>query len=314
MGVNRQGTLLQIVVDEVRRRYEMRGAVREITESEIAKLQTVVDEASHQVVISGCKSPHALMSMFLDHFMPSGESFSPLKNVYFVWRDFLSSRVPHLVDAWLHLDDEMEMRLGKFLEDWKELTKDVRFYRPFYCEPNRVGAVKVARLYRNSSAYYDLVSLLVNLREQSIEKFPLFTLRGFLAAQIESLAGFIDRLVLGNITSEKALERYEDWYCRRYYSPELVEKAKKRPSDNNPVSHPGTRWEYERGRMSGGYRGGIHLLEGEVAVLEVTTPMIYTETIVRDMKPVGVGGVGFVPSNMRESVGGQSSESQTRSS
>ena len=100
----------------------------------------------------------------------------------------------------------------------------------------------------------------------------MFTLRGYVAAQIEALAGFVPALQIGNIVSEKAMVRFEEWYLYRFYNLELVKKGLKRPSENNPVSNLEIRIEYEQRRAGTGI--GDFTFEDEIPVPWMTKPAV----------------------------------------
>ncbi len=240
------------------------------------------------------------MVAFLDHVMSTGGTFCPVRNFYVEWKTFEVETLP-LIEGLFPVTSEDEDGLSTILADWKLLSKDLMHYRSVYCSPGRVGSMKFAKWYRNTKEFYRLLSVFrVYQHEEMRGVYPLFTMRGFLAAQVESLAGFLDRLVVGNVVSEKARERYEDWYCRRHYSQELVQKAKSRPSDNNPVCNPGIRMEYEAVRFHKGIRSGDCVFDGEDPIPDVNWPRAYVEwgcaVKVEDTSKSSI----VVPSSMRD--------------
>ncbi len=75
----------------------------------------------------------------------------------------------------------------------------------------------------------------------------------------------------------------------------LVQKAKSRPSENNPVCTPGTRREYVISRVKRGIRAGDTCFEGEEPIVDFTRPLLYTEDIPEEVV-VESGGVQLPPS------------------
>ncbi len=249
------------MVEEIRARFRKRDSIKEIDPSEMKKLQSVVGELLQR----GTPNPASSTMAFLDHVFPAGSEFIPVRNVYFEWRIFRDETLPALSQI-LPVTETDETLMEMALTDLAALAKrGTVYYKGFYADPGKIGEMKVGKIYRSSPDFYKLLSVLRFFQrdQRSPVHYPLFTIRSFLVAQVESLAGFLDRLIPGNITSFKAYERYEDWYCRKFYGDEMAKKAKSRPSENNPVCAPGSRVEYERTRMLSGARVGDLLLEGE---------------------------------------------------
>jgi len=140
--------------------------------------------------------------------------------------------------------------------------------------------VKSTRLYRGTPDFWRVIGLIRHYQPEFMQaNQPLFTLRSFLAAQLETLCRFIDRLKIGNLTSEKAHERYADWYNKAFYPAELVNKARKRPSANNPVCTSSIRREYEQQRITSGSRIGVFTFEGERSLPFYNVPLVYSEPV-----------------------------------
>jgi hypothetical protein len=219
----------------------------------------------------------SLVHAFLDHAFPVGGRFRPVRSLYFEWRSFAVEVWPQIAHLF-PVTAEDETVLSGFFRDWKELRRDFLYLRDVYFRRDRLGGARVAKAYRSGPESFRVLGL---LREaQSDEKradYPLFTLRGFLAAQVEALSGYVGEMKVGNVVSEKAWGRYDEWYNYRYYGLELAKKGLSRPSANNPVSERSIRESYERDRVARGVLPADHTLEGEEPVAWLSRPALYFE-------------------------------------
>lgn len=254
--------------DEITRRWELRDSFREIKDSERRKFKMIVDEVWKKYP----SNVEQMLGCFLDHIMPAGKKFKPLHMVYCDWRDFQAMMLPPLLPLFPLMDCDYVV-MDAVLEDWRKLGKNLMYYRDVYENPNKIGHIKFARLYRHSSEYWRVLGVIRKYEKNP--EYPLFTARSLIAAQIECLSGYVDRIYVGTLDSEKAAERYEDWYCRRFYGKELVKKARKRPSDTNPVVNSEIRVDYEQRRITSGSVLGTFVFAGGSVVERVTTPIIF---------------------------------------
>jgi hypothetical protein len=147
-----------------------------------------------------------------------------------------------------------------------------------YYRRDRIGGARMAKAYRGGPEFFRVLSVLRGYQSDAARaEYPLFTLRGFLAAQVESLSGFVGELKIGNCDSEKARSRYDEWYLYRYYELELVKKGLARPSDNNPVTNRDGRLDHERARVARGVLPADHAFPGEAPVQWLNRPALYYE-------------------------------------
>jgi len=232
-------TLTRWMETEILNRFKARGAKREkLSDVERRKLETV-----SKSINQGGLHPQSVARALLDHVMPSGKTFSPVRNLYFEWKAFQIENLP-FIESVLPVTEDEERGFNMMLTDWFNLSKDLTWYRDVWKSPARVTGIVLTRVYRNSLEFYKLVEK--HRAALSNPAWPLYTFRTYLAAQVESLSGFLQRLVPGNVVSEKADERYEEWYRGKFYSAEMQKKALSRPSENNPVSAASTRAAAER--------------------------------------------------------------------
>lgn len=266
MALKMDDAVAKAMEREVVHRYELRGIAKDLSAADRRKLAT----AAAQIEEFAPGSPVAVMRAFLDHVMPvGGRAFRQIRNIYFEWRTWAAEVYPTIAHLFpVTVEDEDVM--SRFFDDWKKLRADRNHYRTVYRRPGAIGGAKLAPAYRHTPDFYRVLALLRCYQTvEEAARYPLFTLRSYLAAQIEALSGFVPTLQVGNIVSEKARLRYDEWYLYRFYSLELVKKGLRRPSDNNPVSNPAIRVEYERGRSA---PVGDFAFDGEVPVPWMTTP------------------------------------------
>ena len=268
MALQVSSTIAKALEDEIVRRYELRGITKVVSAADRRKL------VSTAVLIEEQVHGRALMVMraFLDHVMPAfgGKSFRRINSIYFEWKQW-SVEVYPSIKALFPVDDRDEEILTRFFEDWRNLKDDRNYYRSVYRRPGAIGGAKLAPAYKRSPDFFRVLAVLRHYQNE-VTAYPLFTLRGYLAAQIEALSGFVPTLQMGNVVSEKAKMRFHEWYLYRFYSLELVKKGLKRPSENNPVSNAMVRIEYEHLRAGTGV--GDFTFEDEEPVSWMTKPAL----------------------------------------
>lgn len=227
---------------EILRRYEMRGISKEIRAAERRKIETTVG----QIKLFAPDRATAVMRAFLDYTFPVGpKSFRPVQNLYFEWRGWSTEVYPTIAHLF-PVTAEDEDIISCFFKDWRALRSDKNYYRNVYRRPSVVGGARIEAAYHHTPDFFRVLGVLRAFQQDdSMSRYPLFTLRAYLASQIEALAGYVATLKIGNVVSEKAKDRFDEWYLYRFYNLELVKKGLKRPSDNNPVSNPVVREEYE---------------------------------------------------------------------
>lgn len=247
MALRTDNAIAKAMEHEIVRRYDLRGIIKDLTKADLRKVATTaaaIEELDRSRALS-------IMRAFMDYTLPVGnKSFRQIRNIYFEWRTW-SAEVYPTIQHLLPVTTEDEEVLSFFFKDWKALRVDRQFYRTVYRRPGAIGGAKMAPAYRYTPDFFRVLTVLRHYQQdEQMEKYPLFTLRAYLAAQIEALSGFVTTLQIGNVVSEKAMLRFDEWYLYRFYSLELVKKGLKRPSDNNPVSNPAIRVEYERQRQA----------------------------------------------------------------
>lgn len=252
---------------DILHRYELRGIARDLKAAERRKIAATAEQ------IEGFAPDRAVvvMQVFLDHAFPVGpRSFCPVQNLYFRWREW-SAEVYPTIEHVFPITAADEDVLGCLFRDWRALRADKGYYHSVYRRPGAVGGARLEPAYRHTADFTRVLTVLRDYqRAEDAAQYPLFTLRAYLAAQIEALAGFVPTLKVGNIVSEKARQRFDEWYLYRFYNLELVKKGLKRPSGNNPVSNPAIRVEYEGQRAGSGV--GDLTFEGETPVPWATRP------------------------------------------
>lgn len=254
-------------------RFSHRGSDRKLKPAEMKKVDTVaglIQESGYE--------PVSISNAFLDHMMPISNSFTSPRNLYFAWRKFVLENLPS-VQTVFPISESDEDIFRRFKTDWDELKVDVDYFKSVFTSLVRVPQVKFRPVYRMTPDFWRLLTTLRRFQSTGdlTSRYPLFTLRSFLAAQVERLAGFVDQFPIGTLVSEKAFERYESWYCNRFYPVELVRKARNRPSANNPVCNSEIRMEYENQRLEVGSRLGDFTRSGEVPLDYYTRPTIYCD-------------------------------------
>ncbi len=257
-------------------RFEFRNSKRKFTKSDRAKIKFV----GELIYESGLDS-HSVISAFIDHVMPSSGRFKSLKMLYFSWKTFKEEQLPWLSKLFpLTQSDEDLFRA--FKDDWVKLSNDINYYQFVFNSPV-VKKKFFAGLYRGTSDFWRVLSIIRRFQDPNdlSSKFPLFTLRSYLACQVEQL-DFLDQICPGNIVTEKAITRYENWYCWRFYPPALVHKASVRPSATNPVNNPAIRIEYENQRLEHGSRLGDFTHIDEIPIDFMTRPIVH-----RNAPPTG---------------------------
>lgn len=269
MALRMDDAIAKAMEREVVRRYELRGITKSLSKADLRKLATTADQ------IEKLTPSHTLATMraFLDHVLPvGGKAFRQVRNIYFEWRTWSAEVYPTIAHLF-PITTEDEDALSCFFRDWKALRVDRGYYKDVYRRPSAIGGAKLAPAYRHTPDFFRVLTVLREYQQEGeMSKYPLFTMRGYLAAQIEALSGFVSTLKVGNIVSEKARVRFDEWYLYRFYSLELVKKGLKRPSDNNPVSNPGIRVEYEN--HTAGQGRGDFTFEGETPVPWMTRPAL----------------------------------------
>lgn len=206
------------------------------------------------------------MKAFVDHAIPENRSSRSPRNLKTEWNRFEQEILPEIENLFpvTPADNQLWMM---FEVDWNSLPGNPHRLGQFFINRQITRPFKVSKLYLGSPDFYRFLAVVRYYQNCDLQaRFPLFTLRSFLAAQAEALGSFVDRLKLGNLTSEKAKERYEDWYEKKYYSYELVHKAKTRPSANNPVCNESIRLEYEMQQVKSGNLRRDLVLGDEAAV------------------------------------------------
>jgi len=265
MALKLDNAVAEAMEQEVVRRYELRGIHKKVAAADRRRMAAVADS------IKGFapKAPLGVMRAFMDYAFPvGGKSFKNVRNMFFEWREW-SEEVYPTISHLFPITDQDEDAMSRFFSDWRELRKGLAYFKDVYRSPSTIGGAKMEPAYRYTR---DFFRVLVVLRHyQGIaEEYPLFSLRAYLAAQIEALSNWVPRIQIGNIVSEKAMGRFDEWYMYRFYNLELVKKGLKRPSDNNPVSNPGVRVEYESKLLDA--RRGDFAFPDEVPVPWATMP------------------------------------------
>lgn len=273
MPIDMVGMVADSLLEMITRRILARDSNRQITASEGKKIYAIADEISRMEV-----APDSVIRAFIDHVMPMHRKFKSIRNIRYEWNTFTAESLGELVPVMpvQEIDDD---RFRLFQDDWRCLADNVMYYGSVYLASSKVKQLKFEKIHRLSQDFWRLLIVWRKYQDELSSKYPLFTVRSFLAAQIETL-NFIDRMKIGNLVSEKAFDRYEDWYCRKFYTKELVEKARKRPSANNPVSTPEARLDYEKQRMATNVFVGDVSMGGE-SVPFFNRPRIYDEQTVK---------------------------------
>lgn len=289
MALHVSDAIAKAMEEEVTRRYELRGITKVLSATDQRRLTTT----SAQIEKLAVNTAPAVMRAFLDHVLPvGGKSFRQIRNIYFEWRTW-SAEVYPTIKRLFPITTKDEEVLSRFFSDWRSLRADRGFYRAVYRRPSTIGGAKLEPTYRHTPDFFRVLAVLRHYQKDPTT-YPLFTLRGYLAAQIEALSGFVPTLRVGNVVSEKARTRYGEWYLYRFYNLELVKKGLKRPSDNNPVSNPMVRIEYEH--LRAGTNVGDFTFDGEVPVPWMTRPaMTFGHGEVSDGVVEECGGVQLPP-------------------
>lgn len=265
MALDMSNAVADAMEQEVVRHYELRGIRKVLSAADRRRLaftSAMVEELAGNRALG-------VMKAFLNHMLPvGGGRFRQIRNVYFEWRTW-SAEVYPTIEHLFPVTTEDEEVLSRFFSDWRKLREDRGFYRTVFRRPSAIGGARMAPAYRHTPDFLRVLAVLRRYQGETA-RYPLFTLRGYVAAQIEALSGFVPTLQIGNFVSEKARTRYDEWYLYRFYNLELVKKGLKRPSDNNPVSNPMVRIEYEHHRA--GTSIGDFTFDGEVPVPWMTRP------------------------------------------
>jgi hypothetical protein len=274
MPLNKTALVADQLAQLILRRFDMRDSDRKLTKSELRKVETVAESA----VESG-HDPISAVKAFTDFMLPVSGRFASPRNLYFEWRNFKDEHLS-MISQLFPITDADEDLFTAFKNDWVAVAKDHTHLNPVYHRRWDVRTVKAAKLYRGTPDFWRIIGLIRHYQPEFMQaNQPLFTLRSFLAAQLETLCGFVDRMQIGHLTSEKAHERYADWYNKAFYPAELVNKARKRPSANNPVCTSSIRREYEQQRIASGSRIGVFTFEGERSLPFHNVPLIYNEPV-----------------------------------
>lgn len=220
---------------------------------------------------------YSVMRSFIDHTIPETRRSRSPRNLKAEWDRFADDVLPDVVKLFPITIDDTKLFL-MFKADWDAIPKDPHRLGFMFINKQVTLPMRVSNIHRGSPDFYRFLELVRHYQPEFMQRhFPLFTLRSFLAAQAEKLGSFVDRLKLGNIVSEKARERYADWYDTFFYSAELVHKAKTRPSANNPVCTSAIRLEYEIQRIDEGSQLGMATRSNEARIPFYNMPLIYTE-------------------------------------
>jgi len=294
MPLDRTALVAERISELILKRFEMRDSDRRLTPSEKRKIKTVAG-----LVIETGHDPMSTVKAFIDYTLPVTGKFKSPRNVYFEWNNFKAENLA-AVSQLFPITNADEDLFSAFKSDWEAIGRDHTHLNHVYHRSFDVAPVKVTKLYRGTPDFWRVVGLIRYYKPECRQNhFPLFTMRSFLAAQVETLCQFIDRLKIGNLVSEKAHERYCDWYDRAFYPSELVFKAKKRPSANNPVCTSSIRREFECSRIASGSRAGIVTMEGESELIYHNVPMIFSEPI-EQIEVISTGTSIVVPPSARE--------------
>lgn len=265
MALNTTTAVAKALEEEIVRRYELRGIQKKLGAADRRRLKATAEKIQE----FSPQSPLAVMRAFVDHAFPvGGKSFKQIRNMYFEWREWSEEIYPTIAHLFPVTDQDEEI-MSRFFSDWRGLKDDLNYYRDVYRSPTQIGGAKMAPAHRYSHDFFRLLEVLRHY-QACAETYPLFTMRAYLAAQIEALSGFVPRIQIGNVVSEKARGRFEEWYLYRFYNLEMVKKGLKRPSDNNPVSNPKIRVEYEFKLATQGR--GDFTFEDEIPVPWATLP------------------------------------------
>ncbi len=265
-------------------RFSQRDAVKTLSKVEHTKIQGVV-----QAIDLTELDFTSVLSAFLDHTFPINGRFAPVAQIYNRWKIFEQERLPFIRHLF-PLTGGDEQILSVFLLDFKQPC----------------STIKMPKVYRFSPDFYRLLSVLRYYQDEEQQRlYPLFTLRSFLQAQIESLGKFLDQLIVGHLDSEKAHGRYAEYYMKTFYSQEMVNKARLRPSANNPVHNVSIRISYEQARMAQGLLVGDMTHPNEAPVVWANYPKIYEKNPKKDLTNGGkcgivVGETTAVPTSMKD--------------
>ncbi len=267
MALRKDNAIAKAMERDIVHRYELRGITKELSAAERRKVTGVA------TMIEGLTPDRtmAVMRAFLDYTFPVGsKAFKAVRNLYFEWRQW-SVEVYPTIEHLFPVTTEDEDIISCFFADWRALREDRNHYRTVYRRPSMIGGAKLAPAYRHTPDFFRVLAVLRDYQQDpEMAKYPLFTMRAYLAAQVEALSGFVAVLKIGNIVSEKAKLRFDEWYLYRFYNLELVKKGLRRPSDNNPVSNVAVRRDYE-GLLVGKGRGDF-TFNGETPVPWMTRP------------------------------------------
>lgn len=285
-------TVIERLVTIVQDRFERRRLFAKMSRVELVRIKKVAE-----MIVATGYDPASTVRAFLDHRMPVVGQLRTPWNIKDQWRWFKEEQLQFIAPLFplTEADDEL---LASFLVDWQALAASPVWFSHIYTTP--ITRVVMSSCNGGTSDMWRVLAVIRQYQPAFRQAHhPLFTLRSYLAAQIEKLSPFVDRVKIGNLLTEKAAERYEDWYDHAFYEPELVTKAHKRPSANNPVCTSAIRVEYELQRIRAGSRRGIVAKEDETPLLFYSLPLIY-----QDVPPAPEGSssgrILSVPPSARE--------------
>lgn len=277
------------VKEQIQRRFALRGSQKTLNIKDQARVACLVEDISSANI-----DYNSAITVFLDHVFPVSDKFIPVSQLYAKWKLFKEEKLPMLAHLF-PITKQDKTVMGKLMNDLDDLKKNNRFYDHVFCASQK-EVIKMFKLYAGSPDYYRILEVLKYYQTPEKEmEYPLFTLRAYLASQIETLRGYLDRLIVGNIVSEKAKERFDKWYDKRFYSEELLAKARKRGTANNPVVNTDIRVEFENQRRALGVDIGDMTKSGEEPVAVATRPKIYENSL----KVPTSKSVIAVPAHMR---------------
>jgi hypothetical protein len=269
-------SLAGVLENEIQQRFEMRGLSRQLSKAEKRKVETVAGLAGERVPTGAI----SLLKAFVDHAWPVGSGrFMSIQKVFWAWEDFVADVWPQIAHLFPVTDEDDKVVSG-FFRDWRELRKNLLYYKPVYYRSDRLGGGRLSKAYRNGPEFFRILSVL-RKAQRNIDEFPFFTLRGFAAAQIEMLSTFVVQIGPGHLDTEKAWGRYREWLVYRYY-PGLARKGLSRPSANNPTCNVAIRLDYERDRAARGDLAADHTFDGEEPVAWLSRPKVYFDAKVVD--------------------------------
>jgi hypothetical protein len=294
MPAKSEDILSNHIAELIRDRFANRGSNKTLSKSELKKIDVVTE-----LILEYQPNSLYVANAFIDHVLPVSSTFQSPRNLFFAWKKFKEESINDLVPVFPTTDTD-ETIFRKLKEDWDQLKVDTGYYQKVFVDSSRVGQPKFKPIYRMTPDFWRVLTMLRRFQNPNDlgSKYPLFTVRSFLAAQLEALSTFVDRFSIGTLVSEKAFDRYEDWYCKKFYPNTLVYKARVRPSANNPINNSEIRMSYEDQRLEAGSRLGDFVFHNEQPIEGYTTPVIYK--FVREKKSFESEQTLILPPKMRK--------------